>query len=112
MVYKPLQTLFLEGPWHRGRVVLIGDAVHATTPHLGQGAGMAIEDSLVLADELARHGDELEAALGAFEERRRDRCRFIVESSMAVGDFQLGRRSELDYAALTREMFERTAAPI
>ena len=112
VVYKPLETLFLEGPWHKGRVVLIGDAVHATTPHLGQGAGMAIEDSLVLADELARHDDDLEAAFQAFTVRRRDRCRFIVESSKAVGDFQLGRRSELDYAALTREMFEVTAAPI
>ena len=44
-----------DGPWHKGRVVLLGDAVHATTPHLGQGAGMAIEDSIVLADELAAH---------------------------------------------------------
>src|SRR5690606_17131834 len=50
VVYKPLEWHFLEGAWHRGRVVLIGDAVHGTTPHLGQGAGMAIEDAIVLAD--------------------------------------------------------------
>src|SRR5690606_2633253 len=42
--YRPLETIMLDGPWHRGRVVLLGDAVHATTPHLGQGAGMAVED--------------------------------------------------------------------
>jgi 2-polyprenyl-6-methoxyphenol hydroxylase-like FAD-dependent oxidoreductase len=112
VVYKPLETLFLDGPWHAGRMVLIGDAVHASTPHLGQGAGMAIEDSLVLAEELARHGAELETAFQAFEARRRDRCRFIVESSRAVGEFQLGKRDQLDYAALTREMFEVTSAPI
>lgn len=112
VVYKPLETLFLEGPWHKGRVVLVGDAVHAATPHLGQGAGMAIEDSLVLAEELDRHADDLETALRAFEARRRERCRFIVESSAAVGEFQLGKRDQLDYAALTRQMFEVTAAPI
>ena len=57
VVYRPLETLLLEGPWHSGRVVLLGDAVHASTPHLGQGAGMAIEDAIVLAEELgaSRH---------------------------------------------------------
>ena len=54
VVYRPLEGLLVEGPWHRGRIVLLGDAVHTTTPHLGQGAGLAIEDSLVLAEELAR----------------------------------------------------------
>jgi hypothetical protein len=52
VVYRPLEGMMLYGDWHKGRVVLLGDAVHATTPHLGQGAGMAIEDSIVLADEL------------------------------------------------------------
>lgn len=111
VVYKPLEALFVEGPWHKGRVVLIGDAVHATTPHLGQGAGMAIEDSLVLAEELAR-ADTPEAAFERFQARRFDRCKFIVESSISVGEFQLGRRDALDYPALTREMFERTSAPL
>jgi 2-polyprenyl-6-methoxyphenol hydroxylase-like FAD-dependent oxidoreductase len=111
VVYKPLETLFVEGPWHKGRVVLIGDAVHATTPHLGQGAGMAIEDSLVLAEELAR-AETPQEAFERFQERRHERCKFIVDSSNAVGDYQLGRRDSLDYPALTREMFERTAAPL
>ena len=47
--YGPLYTTFVEGPWHRGRVVLIGDAAHATPPHLASGAGIAIEDAIVLA---------------------------------------------------------------
>src|SRR5207247_365424 len=42
--------------WARGRVALLGDAVHALTPNLGQGAGMAMEDAVVLADELAKAG--------------------------------------------------------
>jgi 2-polyprenyl-6-methoxyphenol hydroxylase-like FAD-dependent oxidoreductase len=112
VVYKPLEALFVDGAWHKGRIVLIGDAVHASTPHLGQGAGMAIEDSLVLAEELARRPDEPGQAFAAFEERRRERCRFIVDGSLSVGEFQLGRRESLDYPALTRKMFEVTAAPL
>ncbi|CUH82196.1 FAD-dependent oxidoreductase [Tropicibacter naphthalenivorans] len=54
VVARPLEVVFVEGAWHKGRVVLLGDALHASTPHLAQGAGMAIEDGLVLAEELAR----------------------------------------------------------
>ena len=55
MVYKPLEVpILLDGDWFKGNVIIIGDAAHATTPHLGQGAGMAIEDSIVLAEELEK----------------------------------------------------------
>ncbi|RZM36116.1 MAG: FAD-binding protein [Sphingomonas sp.] len=110
VVYKPLEALFVEGPWHSGRIGLIGDAVHATTPHLGQGAGMAIEDSLVFAEELER-ADTAEAAFVAFRARRYDRCRFIVEESMAICRAQVERRP-VDQAAATRKMFEMVARPI
>ena len=61
----------------RERVVLIGDTVHATTPHLASGACIGIEDAIVLAEELGRQAD-LGAALAAFEERRWERCRMVV----------------------------------
>lgn len=112
VVYRPLETLFVEGPWHRGRIVLIGDAVHASTPHLGQGGGMAIEDALVLADELAETPADPRHAFERFAARRQERCRFIVEGSKSVGEFQLGRIPALDYPGLTREMFRVTAAPL
>lgn len=111
VVYKPLEWLFLTGDWHKGRVVLIGDAVHATTPHLGQGAGMAIEDSIVLAEELQR-ADSCEQAFRAFRERRFERCKFIVERSRYIGESQLGLRPPVDQAQETRQMFEVIAAPI
>ncbi|WP_315761126.1 FAD-dependent oxidoreductase [Sphingomonas sp. Y38-1Y] len=111
VVYRPLEGLLLEGPWHKGRVVLIGDAVHATTPHLGQGAGMAIEDSLVLADELTK-GDDLEAALTAYRDRRFDRCAYIVRQSLAICMGQIGKGPAVDNARATHEMFGVVAKPI
>lgn len=111
VVYRPLETLLIEGPWHRGRIALLGDAVHATTPHLGQGAGMAIEDSLVLADELARHED-IETALTAYHDRRFDRCAYIVRSSIAICMGQIGKGPPVDNAKATHEMFQIVAKPI
>jgi 2-polyprenyl-6-methoxyphenol hydroxylase-like FAD-dependent oxidoreductase len=111
VVYRPLEWLLVEGPWHCGRVVLLGDAIHATTPHLGQGAGMAIEDGLVLAEELARQPD-VEAALHAWRARRFERCAYIVRSSLAICRGQLGQGPPVDNAKATAEMFAVTAQPI
>ena len=111
VVYRPLEGMMLYGDWHAGRVVLLGDAVHATTPHLGQGAGMAIEDSIVLAEEIGRH-DDLASAFAAYRERRFERCRYIVESSLAICRGQLGQGPLVDNARATAEMFELVAQPI
>lgn len=111
VVYRPLEGLLVEGPWHKGRVVLLGDAVHATTPHLGQGAGLAIEDSLVLAEELARH-DDMNEALTAYRDRRFERCAYIVRSSLAICMGQIGKGPPIDNAKATAEMFAVTAEPI
>ena len=51
---RPVESLLVPKPWHRGRVVLIGDAAHATSPHVGQGGAMAMEDAIVLAEEVTR----------------------------------------------------------
>lgn len=111
VVYRPLYWLMLEGDWFVNRVILIGDAAHATTPHLGQGAGMAIEDSLVLAETLATH-DSVDKAFRAFMQRRADRCRYIVESSVAICKGQLGEGPLVNNAQATAEMFKVTAEPI
>ena len=111
VVYRPLEALLVEGPWHNGRIVFLGDAVHATTPHLGQGAGMAIEDSIVLAEELARH-DDIESALTAYRDRRFERCAYVVRSSLAICHGQIGRGPPVDNAAATHAMFEVMAQPI
>ncbi len=86
--YRPLEAAIQPGPWHQGRVVLLGDAAHATTPHLASGAGMAVEDALVLAEELAQDRT-VESSLAAYTARRFERCRDVVETSVAVGALQL-----------------------
>lgn len=111
VVYRPLEALLVESPWHRGRIVLLGDAVHATTPHLGQGAGMAIEDAIVLAEELNRH-DDLEAAFAAYRARRFDRCAYIVRESLAICHGQIGKGPLVDNAKATHDMFTVVSAPI
>lgn len=111
VVYKPLEWMFLQGTWHKGRVVLLGDAVHATTPHLGQGAGMAIEDALVLAEELDA-ADALNPALESYRNRRFERCRYIVEASLAICMGQIGKGPLVDNATATQEMFMKVAEPI
>ena len=66
--------------WSDGRVVLVGDAAHATTPGVGQGAAQAIEDAVVLADRLAAGGD-LATALGEYEAIRRPRAEAVLKLS-------------------------------
>jgi 2-polyprenyl-6-methoxyphenol hydroxylase-like FAD-dependent oxidoreductase len=68
-----------------GRVLLLGDAGHATTPNLGQGAGMAVEDAAVLARCLCQGPADLPAAFRAFDQQRRPRTRRIVEQSRQLG---------------------------
>jgi 2-polyprenyl-6-methoxyphenol hydroxylase-like FAD-dependent oxidoreductase len=111
VVYRPLEWLFLIGAWHRGRIVLLGDAVHSTTPHLGQGAGLAIEDSLVLADELSKAATP-EQAFQAYRDRRYERCRYIVEKSKSLCYSQLGKGPYVDQAEATQEMFGVISHPL
>ena len=70
--------------WGRGRITLLGDAIHPTTPNLGQGACMALEDAVVLAASLAREPD-LERALRGYEDARRARTAFVQEQSRSLG---------------------------
>jgi 2-polyprenyl-6-methoxyphenol hydroxylase-like FAD-dependent oxidoreductase len=111
VVYKPMEVLFVDEPWFNGRVLLIGDAAHATTPHLGQGAGMAIEDAVVLGEELTSSGS-IEEKLQRFMARRFERCKFISESSVLAGDREIAKDHSFDRIGLVRKMLALTAEPI
>jgi 2-polyprenyl-6-methoxyphenol hydroxylase-like FAD-dependent oxidoreductase len=109
--YRPLEALLLPPPWHRGRAILIGDAAHATTPHLASGAGLAVEDALVL-NELLRAQPTLSSAFAAFMARRYERCRMVVENSVRLGAMEMARASPQEQAELQRASMAALMEPI
>lgn len=111
IVFRPLEGLLMPRPWSSGRIVLIGDTVHATTPHLASGACIGIEDAIVLADELAGHA-QLAAALAAFEQRRWERCRMVVENSARLGEIEIAGGDKDEHARIMRESLLALAQPI
>ncbi|MBV7340122.1 FAD-dependent monooxygenase [Chloroflexi bacterium TSY] len=70
--------------WHKGRIVLMGDAAHAMTPNLGQGGAQAIEDAYVLA-HLLQAGDSLESAFAQYQTIRQPKARKIVTTAWRLG---------------------------
>ncbi|MFE8993202.1 FAD-dependent oxidoreductase [Streptomyces collinus] len=100
--YTWFDRLLVEGSWHRGRVVLIGDAAHVCPPTIAQGAAMSLEDALVLAEMLSEEQDwsSLEALLTGFYERRIGRVRMVVEASVQLGQWQLDGARDADAPGL------------
>ncbi len=88
ILYRPLEGILLPRPWYKGRITLMGDAVHATTPHLASGAGMGFEDAVVFAQEFAKGGD-LSTMLDRYQNRRWERCRLVVANSKRLGEIEL-----------------------
>jgi 2-polyprenyl-6-methoxyphenol hydroxylase-like FAD-dependent oxidoreductase len=88
VIYRPMEPMLLSSPWHRGRVLLIGDAAHATTPQLAQGASIAIEDAALLS-ALLPQDRSLPEIFEEFMHRRFERCKFVVDSSLKLGEWEL-----------------------
>lgn len=109
--YRPLESLLLPQPWFSARVVLVGDAVHATTPHMAAGAGIGLEDAIVLAEELGR-GTTVDGALEAFQARRWERCRMVVENSGRLGEIEIAGGDRAEHTRIMRETHMRLAQPI
>jgi len=72
--------------WSNGRVTLLGDAAHPTLQYLAQGAQMAIEDAVVLADKLAAAGEDFGPAFQAYQRERMNRSARVVLSSRFFGE--------------------------
>jgi 2-polyprenyl-6-methoxyphenol hydroxylase-like FAD-dependent oxidoreductase len=111
IVYRPLEGLLVPPPWSKGRVVLIGDAVHATTPHLASGACIGIEDAIVLAEEIGS-ADNLASGLKAFQNRRWERCRMVVENSLRLGELEITNGDKGEQADIMRKSMTALAQPI
>jgi 2-polyprenyl-6-methoxyphenol hydroxylase-like FAD-dependent oxidoreductase len=111
IIYRPLEGLLMPRPWSRGRIVLIGDTVHATTPHMASGACIGIEDAIVLAEELG-HATDVHAALEAFENRRWERCRMVVENSGRLGAIEIAGGDKEEHSRIMRDTLLALAQPI
>ena len=85
VLFTAVEEVVMPLPWHRGRILLIGDAAHASTPFMGQGGAMAMQDGVILAQILAKGGD-LAAALALFGALRQPVCEFVQGVSRAVGE--------------------------
>jgi 2-polyprenyl-6-methoxyphenol hydroxylase-like FAD-dependent oxidoreductase len=101
--------MLIPAPWHRGRVVLIGDAAHANPPNVAQGAAMGIEDAVVLAEEVTKPGT-FEDAMSRFMERRWERVKLVVEASCNVAKNEVEHTPGFDAAAEIRRASTALAA--
>jgi 2-polyprenyl-6-methoxyphenol hydroxylase-like FAD-dependent oxidoreductase len=93
IVYSPISDVMLPLPWFSGRVGILGDAAHACAPHITQGAGMALEDAVVLAECLDGPGD-LDERLRTFEQRRYPRARLVQDVSHGILAAEMGITAE------------------
>jgi 2-polyprenyl-6-methoxyphenol hydroxylase-like FAD-dependent oxidoreductase len=94
---RGIEQLLVPAPWHKGRMVTIGDAAHANPPVLAQGAAMGIEDALVLAEILSEDGNvpssDLQSRLTRFAQRRLPRAGLVVKNSVQLSECQSNRQA-------------------
>ncbi|AXB47862.1 FAD-dependent oxidoreductase [Amycolatopsis albispora] len=98
--YTWFDRLLVDGPWHRGRVVLAGDAAHACPPTLAQGAAMSLEDVLVLAELLSTRDNWDDGLFEAYRDRRYPRVREVVDASVQLGQWLLAGVRDADVPGL------------
>jgi 2-polyprenyl-6-methoxyphenol hydroxylase-like FAD-dependent oxidoreductase len=110
VIVAPYEWIFVEPPWHRGRVVLVGDAAHATAPTIGSAGGMAVEDAVVLGQELDS-GLDLEQILGNYAARREARTRLVVETSATLMRTHQERRPPQEEAGMRLSALQKLAEP-
>ncbi|MEM1217969.1 MAG: FAD-dependent monooxygenase [Bacteroidota bacterium] len=81
-----------KGRWYQGRICLMGDAAHATTPNMGQGGAQAIEDAYFLSQ--LQHTNPGEPGFAAFAQRRRPKVQFVVKQSWNTGKLAHWKRAQ------------------
>jgi 2-polyprenyl-6-methoxyphenol hydroxylase-like FAD-dependent oxidoreductase len=112
IVYRPVESLLLPKPWHRGRAVLIGDSFHTSPPPLAASPAIAIEDAIVLTEMVRRDQPMLEILEG-FTARRYERCRLVVENSYQLGEWEKNPKMPgADPVGLQSKSFAALAQPI
>lgn len=101
----------VEGPWNRGRVVIIGDAAHSCPPTIAQGAAQALEDALVLTELLVAADTVDQELWDTFHARRLPRATAVVEASAQLGQWQLEHNRDADAGGLIFGIAQQMAQP-
>lgn len=103
LIEKPDVWALFEHPpaptYTKGRLCLLGDAAHASTPHQGAGAGQAVEDALVISNLLGQicSAADIEKAFKAYDAVRRPRSQEVVRTSREAGDIYEFKNPELGF---------------
>jgi 2-polyprenyl-6-methoxyphenol hydroxylase-like FAD-dependent oxidoreductase len=111
VVVRPFETILVPAPWHKGRVVLVGDSAHAMTAHIAQGAALAIEDAVVLTEEIKQHND-IETVLANYNQRRFERVSQMVEMSRQICEWERTHDPQADVMGVTVRSMKLAAQPI
>jgi 2-polyprenyl-6-methoxyphenol hydroxylase-like FAD-dependent oxidoreductase len=101
----------IEGPWNRGRVVLIGDAAHSCPPTIAQGAAQGLEDALVLTDLLVQFESLDQDLWEIFHARRLPRVQAVVDASVQLGQWQIDGDRDADAPGLIVGLAKKMAEP-
>ncbi len=107
---RPVLSGVLDGPWHRGPVLAVGDGAHALPPHFGQAAAQSVEDARVLADLLAAPPDR-DTLFRAFEQRRSARARQVHEIASTAARWDLQPDGAADLGQLMQRLMHTVAQP-
>lgn len=107
MIRNDISDLRRLPSWYKGNVLLIGDAAHATTPNMGQGAGQGIEDAYYLANILAK-SEEIQKAFQQFESLRRKKVDYVVNNSWRFGQMAHNSFGRLFMKTLMKIMPEKS----
>ena len=110
LIGRTFDWLLLTDPWFKGRMLIIGDAAHATSAHMGMGGGMALEDAVVLGQSIAAAATLLEA-LEAFMKRRFERVKLVVETSVKLGELEQRGAPHSENVALLTNAFATLGQP-
>jgi 2-polyprenyl-6-methoxyphenol hydroxylase-like FAD-dependent oxidoreductase len=111
VVVRPFETILVEGDWNKGRVVLVGDSAHAMTAHIAQGAAMAIEDAVVLSEEL-RKDQSLDDTLRRYNQRRYPRVSKMIDLCRQICIWEREHTPEADVMGVTVQSMKLAAQPI
>lgn len=101
----------VDGPWNRGRVVIIGDAAHSCPPTIAQGAAQGLEDALVLTELLTTRNTVDQDLWDTFHARRLPRAKAVVEASVQLGQWQIDGNRDADAGGLIFGIAQQMAQP-